>query len=120
MPTIDPKKIEEWKRRSERYQVNAHGPRSDPEEERQRRAHPAYLGPDYLYQHVDAWKDAAADEAVPSLLAEREEMLAVLREVEWKGVGGDSEVGFWPACPCCGRGRDVGHAAGCRLAASIR
>lgn len=67
--------------------------------------------------------------AVPVLLAEREEMLAVLREVEWGGGGmrcpscGSTEVEAARAMEKYGQ-RPVfglhGHAPDCRLAALLR
>lgn len=64
-----------------------------------------------------------------ALLAEREEMLALLREIQWADNSGGE---YTPECPCCagtnpdrpvrysstGR-RGTGHMSDCRLAAFI-
>jgi hypothetical protein len=69
-------------------------------------------------------------EAVPALLSERESLLSLLREVEWKGATGtsyDPDTG----CPVCagseptadmpiGSYPDVGHAPDCRLSVALR
>jgi len=103
--------------------------------------------------HDIQWSDAdralvlAARAAVPALLAEREEMLALLREVEWGGTDEPSSEGpggrYCPhpkcigpepwhdvACPLgiflgtapmcrCGQMRGEAHAHDCRLAALL-
>jgi hypothetical protein len=68
-----------------------------------------------------------ATQAVPQLLAEREEMLEMLREVEWsKPVGVDGCIDACPAClgqkPWRNERGDTGggHAPDCRLAAFLR
>jgi hypothetical protein len=64
-----------------------------------------------------------AREAVPALLAEREEMLAVLREVEWSAradVIDEVPIEEAQACPACLAIQRTGHAPGCRLAALLR
>src|SRR6266498_672669 len=65
---------------------------------------------------------AAAREAVPALLAEREELLALLQEIEWSGTEDGQEV-----CPACRGHREPppgdlsaygarhGHAPDCRI-----
>ena len=58
-------------------------------------------------------------EAVPSLLAEREELIALLREIEWKGKP-SSDAYIDPVCPACGCFDYKGHAPGCRLAAFLK
>lgn len=100
---IDPKKIAEWR---ERYLRVA--------------------GSTLESRHAAA----LIAEALPALLAEREEMLAVLRKVEWSATRGTYEQ---EACPVCGAGRydppepgplrddnRVGHAPDCRLAALLK
>lgn len=98
MDMIDPKKIEEWTERMAFYSsVERYGGK----------------------QARDEGQADVAREALPALLAEREEMLAVLREVEWNG---DSAV-F--ECPICrGEWDDLHHfgqqhAPNCRLAALL-
>lgn len=81
--------------------------------------------------------EAAASEAISTLLAEREEMLALLREIEWSGTVFLDWDYSKSACPCCSGVKpeewddayddtldDVrsgkirkGHAPDCRLAA---
>jgi hypothetical protein len=64
---------------------------------------------------------------VPALLADREELIALLREVEWKGTAppGYEQDGL-SYCPCCAGCRDpaagwpVGHTPSCPLAAALR
>lgn len=103
MPTIDPKKIEGWK-------VLA-----------------SFDGGEGL-ESRDVREIVRV--ALPALLAEREEMLAVLREVEWAGRAWEVDPEY-ACCPVCGgfrqeclpSGRDgsfIGHAPDCRLDAEIQ
>jgi hypothetical protein len=87
---IDPEKIKEW--------------RSDVAENRSRTGDD---GDEFLDQ----------SDAVAALLAEREKMLAVLHEVEWKGFTMDTDR---DVCPCCARAREEGHTPNCRLAALLK
>ena len=99
---IDPKKIEEYRTIE-----------SDTEGDTSLRLH--------LYQ-----------QAVPALLAEREELIALLRKVEWAD---NSDGEYDQACPCCARrlanngckcehcvaAFGMGsHAADCELAAFLK
>jgi hypothetical protein len=109
MPVIDPKKIEEWRAAAEDAPPEPY--RSDyilderpggTEIEALRRDERA----DRFY--------ASAREAIPALLAEREEMLALLREIEERGAGDGEETGICPAC------QRRGHTpSDCRLAAFL-
>lgn len=126
--TIDPKRIAEWKAREE------HGEAIDAEQAQ-------CIYDRFLDARTDlrrAIRDAlrSAREPVPALLTEREEMLAVLRSVEWvEHVCGDR---YDKRCPACGGSlidaqaanerrpahakwpERTGHVADCRLAALLR
>ena len=68
-----------------------------------------------LCGHRDQWPAGDLREGVPTLLAEREDMIALLRYVEWAGfVDGNS------ACPVCSNAPVEGHASDCGLAAFLR
>jgi hypothetical protein len=56
-------------------------------------------------------------DAARALLAEREELIGLLREVEWSGSGPSGYARFCPACP--GESTN-GHHPSCRLAAYLR
>lgn len=93
---IDPKKIAEWRALAD---AATHGT-------------PAWddLAP------VDADFLRTARVAVPALLAEREEMLALLRAMQWAVPQGMARV-----CPSCrGVFGEGGHTPDCRLAAFLR
>jgi hypothetical protein len=62
-------------------------------------------------------------DAVPALLAERAELLALLREVEWApSMASDTDLmgEDYDRCPKCLMERRDAHAPGCRLAAALR
>jgi hypothetical protein len=61
---------------------------------------------------------ARVDHALTEILAERAELIALLREVEW---GQNVDDGDWGerACPLCHSLEDGGHAPDCRLAAAL-
>lgn len=65
---------------------------------------------------------SATPDAMAALLVEREEMLAVLREVEWKGCEEDYDTEMGSVfreggCPVC---RGAVHYPDCRLAALLK
>lgn len=93
---IDPKKIEEWKAECA-YTRDTDG---------------------VTWEHKARGPAVIAHEAVPALLAEREEVLALLREVEWSATI-DQNAGGEHACPECFCGEPEGHAPDCRLAAFL-
>ncbi len=97
---IDPKKIEEWKEvvraATVEFRDSSGWVRRGEE-------------PQYRFVGVQALAQAAK-----VLLAEREEMLAVLRELEWSGLVVEA------ACPICEAYSGTTHAPDCRLAALIR
>lgn len=85
----------------------------------------------------DEYREHLADmalDAIPDLIAERSELLALLREVEWKGPEyrpGEQVDPVRRECPVCGGVRgplpersplaDIeGHVVGCGLAAFLR
>lgn len=110
---IDPKKIEEWK---ELLRVGGlpYGSTS---------GKGGYVVPGDIWNETEFIP--AACEALPLLLSEREEMLALLREIEWGGItipvpdatGVEYEC---PMCPICGRAPIQGHTLDCRLAALLK
>ncbi len=111
---IDPNEIEEWKALAAALDLDRD------------RVAPALLSG----RNPDADPKAIARRAgllllaVPALLSEREEMLRVLRKVEWRSPGGDG-VGFCPACDRARPARDAfgvlvgGHAPDCRIDALL-
>lgn len=132
MAKIDPKQIEEWKALAERRAAVRYCSRC---------GHPMehFADEDVWHCHfhgsaeVEYGDDVPRPEpdplaaAVPALFAEREEALAVLREVEWGGTENGAAV-----CPSCGGyhedppgdlgfyGARRGHAPDCRLAALLK
>lgn len=113
---IDQKKITEWKSAWEEIAVwSGHAQQGDAGAGRAASARLAGL----------------ASEAFPALLAERDELLALLREIQWADNSGDE---YTAECPCCGgtspvsaanhdydpNDRDISHRPDCRLAAFLR
>ncbi len=64
---------------------------------------------------IAKWKALPSPEAVPALLADRVELVALLRELEWCGLSTDGME-----CPTCSQTLIEGHRADCRLAAFLR
>jgi hypothetical protein len=70
--------------------------------------------------------DVLAVEAVPALLSEREGLIALLKEIEWKGVHCPSCGGLNPDAPrrngisAEGMEHLLGHKPDCRLSAALR
>lgn len=97
---IDPKKIAEWEAQADELQNLVLAPDGKDRENAAR----GVLLTDNLVQ------------AGVALLAERKELLALLREVEWRGGFEHSDA----YCPICGADKDDGkHAPDCRLAAFL-
>ena len=53
------------------------------------------------------------------LIAAAPDLYAVLSAVEWV-EDSDNYGDRWMYCPCCKNNPDVGHAAGCSLAAALK
>lgn len=74
-------------------------------------------------KRIEEWRGLEI-EAIGSLLAERAELLAILRGIEW------SETGDFASCPVCGglspefaktpKADLVGHETDCKLAAFLK
>lgn len=58
-------------------------------------------------------------DVVPALLADREELLGMLRQVEWTTAPG-TDVSFCPSCRARAMPGEARHAPDCRLAALLR
>jgi hypothetical protein len=119
MPKIPAEKVAEWK---ELVRINElpYGSVS---------GKGGYIAPGDIWHELEY--SPAAVEALPLLLAEREETLALLREVEWGGTGSTDYDEVEPCCPSCGgfkpnpQARQVspqtgepfrfGHAPDCRV-----
>jgi hypothetical protein len=91
---IDRQQLEEIRERWERLRTLVENRRPDDEATRLR-----YVAPSAM---------VAGD--VPALLADREELIALLREVDRRA----------PECPLCGELRETGHTPACPLAAALR
>lgn len=106
MPTIPKAKIEEWKALcAEMDELVARGEAQD------------------MRRTLN--RAGALASAVPALLAEREGLLSLLREVEWRAgtAWALHEQGTQPnrpACPVCWAEDEDGHAPDCRLAAFLK
>ena len=117
---IDPKKVAEWMKVAVEVRLLVLAPA---EKDRENAARGLALG-------------ATLAQAGVLLLAEREELFALLREVEWTDIAPDHAEEPIRMCPCCrrishadvmearGHGRMVhrgesGHAPDCRLAAFL-
>jgi hypothetical protein len=101
---IDPKKIEGWKMLAGRVSRS-------------------------FFHDIEQNDPDDLAEAVSTLLVEREEMLALLREIQWAD---NSDGEYTPECPCCGGTnpdrpvrysptgrRGTGHMSDCLLAAFL-
>lgn len=111
---IDPKTIEEW--------TAADREASPAEKWQATLREPGYALPRLerapgVFRAADARLMELSREALPALLRERTELIALLRDVEWRGT--DPQVGS-ACCPCCWAEQCEGHAPDCRLAAAIR
>lgn len=82
-----------------------------------------------LRRTCTAYDDAVARDTL-RLLDERDALrdfagraVEALRKQEWSGSAGDSEIGFWAACPSCGAPDwplQREHAPDCALAVLLR
>lgn len=86
-----------------------------------RRLNVAVLDPGTAPAERAACSTRLAREVVPALLAERGELLDLLREIQWSGIVADPTGNATVVCPVCSFGEfEGGHRADCSLGAFLR